>query len=72
LTETQVEREGTAPTAESSRTLRYPGLSETADVFITETRTGGVHFWLQGKFLAPPLDGSHAEPGAAPDRGGTK
>ena len=71
LTETQVEREGTAPTAESSRTLRYPGLSETADVYITETRTGGLHFWLQGKYLRPPPDGSRAEPGAAPDRGGT-
>jgi hypothetical protein len=71
LTETQVEREGTAPTVESFQTLRYSGLSGTADVYITETRTGGVHFWLQGKYLGPPLDGSHAEPDAAPDRGGT-
>jgi len=70
LTEEQREREGTAPTVESFRTLRYSGLSETADVCLAETRAGGAHFWLQGKYLGPPPDGGEAGPGAAPDRGG--
>ena len=70
LTETQPEREGTAPTIETFRTIRYFGLSETADVIIAETRTGGVHFWLQGKHLAEPPAGRDSEPSAAPDHGG--
>jgi hypothetical protein len=65
VTAKQPEREGTAPTVESFRTLTYSGLSETADVSIAESRTGGVHFWLQGKYLRQPPDGNKAEPGAA-------
>jgi hypothetical protein len=64
LREEHPEREGSAPTVESFRTLRYFDLSETADVNIAESRTGGVHFWLQGKYLGPPSDGTEAEPGA--------
>ena len=62
LTEQRAEREGAPPTVESFRTLRYSGLSDTADVYMAETRIGGVHFWLQGKYLGPPLAGGDAEP----------
>jgi hypothetical protein len=61
LTEEQAEREGAGPTVESFRMLRYSDLSETAAVNIAESRTGGVHFWLQGKYLGSPPDGSDAE-----------
>jgi hypothetical protein len=62
LTERGPEREATGPTVESFRTLRYSGLSESADVHIAESRTGGVHFWLQGKYLGRPPRGTAAEP----------
>jgi hypothetical protein len=52
LTEKRPEQDGAPPTVESFRTLRYCGLSETADVNITESRTGSIHFWLQGKYTA--------------------
>src|SRR5262249_40063807 len=47
LTQKRAERDSTAPTVESFRTFRYSGLSDTADVFISETHAGG------GAFLAP-------------------
>jgi hypothetical protein len=54
LTERHPEQEGRAPTVESFRTLSYSGLSETAVVNISESRSGGIHFWLHGKYLGPP------------------
>jgi hypothetical protein len=56
LREEHPEQEGTAPTVENFRVLRYSGLSDTADVNIAESRSGGVHFWMQGKYLGPPSD----------------
>jgi len=60
LTEKQPARQGKAPMVESFRTLRYSGLSTTVDVHFTDTRTGGIHFWLQGKYVGPPLEGQRA------------
>jgi hypothetical protein len=62
LTKEQPEREDIAPTVESFRTLRYSGVSGAADVYFTGSRTGGVHFWLQGKYLGRRLDGNDAKP----------
>jgi hypothetical protein len=58
--ERRPEQEGTAPTVECFRTLWYANLSETAGVSIVESRTGGIHFWLQGKYLGPPSDDATA------------
>jgi hypothetical protein len=56
LTVQRPEKEGIAPTVERVRTLRYSGLSETAEVHIADSRTGRVQIWLQGKYLRPALD----------------
>jgi hypothetical protein len=53
-TERHPETEETASTVESFRTLRYSRLSETANVFIMDTRAGPVHFCLCGKYLGSP------------------
>jgi hypothetical protein len=65
LTNKQPEGEGTAPTVESFRTLTYSRLSDTADVHLTETRTGSARFWLQGKYVGRPVDANDEN-----DRGG--
>jgi hypothetical protein len=70
LTEKKKEREGTAPTVESFRVLRYSRLSPTADVYITQSRTGDAHFWLSGKYLGPPSEGGTGEPGTPAGGGG--
>ncbi len=53
----QPERNGQPPTIEAFRMLRYASLSEVADVNVAETRTGGIQYWLQGKYLGPVADG---------------
>src|SRR5262249_39745658 len=50
------ESDGAAPTTQSFRTLRYSRLSETADLCITDYRSNGVHFSLQGKYIGPPTE----------------
>jgi hypothetical protein len=66
LTVLQPEREGTAPTRQSYRSLTYSQLSETAEVMLTDNLPGGVHVALQGKFVG--LSGAEAEPGAGLER----
>lgn len=51
VVETRGEGEGSPPTSESFRMLRYTGLSDTVDVVFVETRTGHVHLCLQGKYV---------------------
>ncbi|MDB4928153.1 MAG: hypothetical protein JWM10_637 [Myxococcaceae bacterium] len=66
LTVKQPEREGTAPTRKTDRSLTYSQLSETAEVILTDYCPDGVHVALQGKYVG--LSGAEAEPGAVPER----
>lgn len=66
LTVQQREREGTAPTRRSYRSLTYSQLSDTAEVILTDYRADGVHVALQGKYIGLPA--AEAEPSAAPER----
>jgi hypothetical protein len=45
------ERDGTPPTRERHRQIRYVNLSEVADVWIDERQDGKAHWHLQGKRL---------------------
>ncbi|TAK19469.1 MAG: hypothetical protein EPO40_33155 [Myxococcaceae bacterium] len=62
LTAQRPEREGSAPTRQSYRSLTYSQLSDTADVILTDYRADGVHIALQGKYVG--LSGAGAEPGS--------
>lgn len=66
----QPEREGTAPTRKTYRSLTYSRLSETAEVILTDYCPNGVHVALQGKYVGPR--GAEAEQGAVPERPASK
>jgi hypothetical protein len=51
VTQKTPERDGNPSIIESFRSIVYCGLSNTADVHITDYREKGVSIWLQGKYL---------------------
>jgi hypothetical protein len=52
------EAENKAPRIEHHRTIRYDGLSDVADVLITERRDGKIFWQLQGKHLGDQSPGT--------------
>ena len=55
LTQKTPEQDGNPPRIESFRTLVYCGLSETAEVYITDFRDKGVGIRLQGEYIGLPI-----------------
>lgn len=53
----QAELDGAPPTLQRYRMLTYTGLSDTAEVIVTDYRRDGVHTVLQGKYVGPPRTG---------------
>jgi hypothetical protein len=49
-----------APTIESFRMLTYSGLSDTAEVVITDYPGRGIHYRMQGKYIGPSETDSDA------------